>query len=638
MKNKLNFYTELISKILDSCCTYLIIIENLEIKLISSYGTKLLDLDTLKSIYNNFDPTKKSFSLIEIKEFKNTIENENFNSKKINSIGYLPIFDENKNTIGYLITTFNNSSRLLKNQKSTITLIAKKISEKLLNDKSITSKDINSSELTDSKLNLIKEILKKTFKFPNDVFCIIDSDNKFEFVSNSSFNIWGYTPEEMIGTQTEKYIVQEDLLKSLKAKEQVKNDVNKSLFENRFLHKNGSIKSMLWSVNWDERFELFYCIGKDVSDYKSIIKKSEENEYLLVEAQRLARMGSWNYNVKYDKLTWSDGLYNVFDVNEEAFLETHNSFLDFIIPEDRDFAMQTSKNAQETGEPFNIEYRIKTPSGEERIVEEFGYSEKDATGKIIRLFGTAQDITERKKNELLLQDSNKKYKYLFDNSPIPLFIWDFETLEIVDCNIESLLLYGYTREEFLQLTIKDIRPKEDIDLIVEVTKNENIYGEIHKKGWRHLKKNGELMYVDITAHLLDYNNRRCSLVLIKDITENIELEKKQKEHVQFIETTLENLPIGIAVNKINDGSATLMNAKFHEIYGWPKQDLTDVSTFFEKVYPDVEYRKKIIDQVESDMASRNPERMNWEGITITTQNGTKRISSIAEFYSFVKYK
>lgn len=625
MKNKLNFYTKLIWSILDSCCTYVITIKNSDIKLISFCGNKPFDLDTLKSIVNNFEPTKKSFSFIDIKEFKNKIENENFNSKNLDSIGYLSILDENKITIGYLITTFNKPFNILKNQEKTVSLLSNKISEKLRKNKSTATKDLKVSASTNFNLNLTKEILKKTFKFSNDVFCIINKDQKFEFVSNASYNVWGYTPEEMIGTHFENYILEEDILESLEKDNQIKINAEISLFENRYIHKNGAIKNMLWSANWDEEFDLSYCIGKDVSDFKEIIKKSKENENLLLEAQKLTQMGSWNFEVKNDKVTWSDSLYKVFGVNKEFFLETHGSFIDLIIPEDREFVLQTSKNAQETGKPFNVVYRIKTPSGEQRFVEEFGYCEKDATGKIKRLFGTAQDVTERKKNELLLQDSNTKYKYLFDNNPLPLFLFDFETLKIIDCNIESLILYGYTKEEFLQLTIKDIRPEEDIEKIIEATKNESTYGEIHKKVWRHLKKNGELMYVEVTGHLLDYNNRRCSLALINDITANVELEKKQKEHVQFIETTLENLPIGIAVNKINDGAATLMNKQFHEIYGWPKEDLTDVATFFEKVYPDVEYREKIVNQVISDMSSKDPERMNWEGITITTQDGTKRI-------------
>lgn len=625
MKNKLNFYTKLISTILDSCCSYIVTIENSDIKLISFYGNKPFDLDTLKLVLNNFDITKKSFSRIDVNEFKNKIENENFNSKNLNSIGYSPILDENKITIGYLITSFNKPFDFKKNQEKTVSLISNKISEKLRKNKSRTVKDLKHSESTDFKLNLTKDILKKTFKFSNDVFCIINKDQKFEFVSNASFNVWGYTPDEMIGTNYSSYILKEDVSGTLKKTLSVEQDIDLSLFENRYVHKNGSIVNVIWSVHYEKEEDVLYCIAKDVTDYKLLIKKSEENENLLLEAQQLARMGSWNFDFKEDKLTWSDGLYYILDINKELFLETHGSFIDFIIPEDRDFVLQTSKNAQETGEPFNIVYRIKTPDGEQRFVEEFGYSEKDATGKIIRLFGTAQDITERKKNELLLQDSNNKYKYLFENNPLPLFLVDFETLKILDCNMECLSLYGYMKDEFLQLTIKDIRPEEDIPLILNATENESTHGEILKKVSRHLKKNGELMYVEITAHLLDYNNKTSSLVLINDITAKIELEKKQLEHVQFIETTLENLPIGIAVNKIDDGSATLINQQFYEIYGWKKQDLTDVTTFFEKVYPEVEYREKIVNQVISDMSSKDPERMNWEGITITTQNGTKRI-------------
>ena len=625
MKNKLNFYTKLISTILDSRCSYIVTVENSDIKLLSSYGNKPFDLHTLKLLLNNLDPTKKSFSVLEVKDFKNTIKNDDFSSKNIKSIGYGPILDKNKNTIGYLITTFNKPFSFIKSQEITVGLLADKISEKLQKNKSITTKDLKSSESPDITLTITKEILKKTFKFSNDVFCIINKDHQFEFVSNSSLNIWGYTPEEMIGTHFKNYIVEEDILESLEAEHQVKTNADINLFENRYLHKNRSVKNMLWSGNWDKEAELLYCIAKDVTDYKKLIIKNNENENLLIESQLLARMGSWNFDFKDDKLTWSDGLYTVFDVDKDLFMNNFNSFIDFIVPEDRDFVVQTIKNTHETGESFNIVYRIKTPSGEQRFVEEFGYVEKDATGKIKRLFGTSQDITERKKNEFLLQDLNKKYKYLFDNNPLPLFIFDFKTLKIVDCNIESLMLYGYSRKEFLELTIKDIRPEEDLTLILKTTQNESTYGKIQKKQSRHLKKNGELMYVEITGHLIDYNNSRSSLVLVNDITANIELEKKQKEHVQFIETTLENLPIGIAVHKINDGSATLMNQQFSEIYGWPKQDLTDLATFYEKVYPDVEYREKIVNQVLLDISGKDPEKINWEGITITTQDGTKKI-------------
>ena len=103
-----------------------------------------------------------------------------------------------------------------------------------------------------------------------------------------------------------------------------------------------------------------------------------------------------------------------------------------------------------------------------------------------------------------------------------MIIWDFETLQIIDCNEEVLIKYGYTRKEFLKLTILDLRQVENIAAIEQATKT--VYGEIHKKIWQHKKKSGELMLLDITAHLIDYKGKRATLVLLNDITEKLKVE------------------------------------------------------------------------------------------------------------------
>ena len=144
------------------------------------------------------------------------------------------------------------------------------------------------------------------------------------------------------------------------------------------------------------------------------------------------------------------------------------------------------------------------------------------------MFCIAKDGTEKVKQEAALIDSEKLYKNLFANSPAPMFIFDFKTLQILDCNEETLLKYGYSKEEFLSLTIKDIRPPEDIEKIVQAVGDESIYGSIHKNIWRHKKKNGDIMVMDISGHLMNYNGRRVSLVILIDITETLQLEE-QKE-------------------------------------------------------------------------------------------------------------
>jgi len=92
----------------------------------------------------------------------------------------------------------------------------------------------------------------------------------------------------------------------------------------------------------------------------------------------------------------------------------------------------------------------------------------------------------------------------------------------------------------------------------------------------------------------------------------------------LIEKIVDNLPLGIAVNKINEGSILLVNRQFSKTYGWPADQIADVDQFFQKVYPDPAYREQIKNQITSDMASGDPKRMVWKNIEITTQSGEKR--------------
>lgn len=121
---------------------------------------------------------------------------------------------------------------------------------------------------------------------------------------------------------------------------------------------------------------------------------------------------------------------------------------------------------------------------------------------------------------------------------------------------------------------------------------------------------------------------RTLLNFSSDDSEKIDWEHASKgleERNQFIETILKNLPIGIAVNTIQDGQTTYVNKKFEGIYGWPKEDLYTVESFFNKVFPDPAYRKEIRTKVMDDIASGDSDRMIWNDLKITTKKGDHRI-------------
>jgi two-component system CheB/CheR fusion protein len=191
--------------------------------------------------------------------------------------------------------------------------------------------------------------------------------------------------------------------------------------------------------------------------------KLTENEMLILEAQKVAKMGSWNYDFRTDKLTWSEPLYEVFDVDKETFKQTHGSFVSLVDENDKALVNNTSKKAQETGEPFNIVYRITTPKGEKRVIEEFGFSEKDKTGKIVRLFGTAQNITERNQRDEMLKLFHNVIKQSKDAVNISR-IKSKEAIspEIIYVNSAFEKLFGYEKNELLGTdNIQLFGPKSD---------------------------------------------------------------------------------------------------------------------------------------------------------------------------------
>jgi PAS domain S-box-containing protein len=107
-------------------------------------------------------------------------------------------------------------------------------------------------------------------------------------------------------------------------------------------------------------------------------------------------------------------------------------------------------------------------------------------------------------------------------------------------------------------------------------------------------------------------------------SDELTLEKALQQHV-FIETIFQHLPIGIAVNKIDDNTAVFINKHFSEIYGWPENTLTDVATFFENVFPNESYRTEMSTKIMEDIASGDPTRMSWQEVDIVTQSGESRV-------------
>ncbi|TKC62431.1 PAS domain S-box protein [Pedobacter hiemivivus] len=136
-----------------------------------------------------------------------------------------------------------------------------------------------------------------------------------------------------------------------------------------------------------------------------------------------------------------------------------------------------------------------------------------------------RDITERKHGEEQLQQEKEKYLELFNLSPLPQWVFDAETLQFLDVNNAAVKHYGYSKEEFLEMTIKDIRPAADVKELGEILKDTFKTGIFQARMVRHLKKSGELMHICVEANAVTFEGKAAMLVLAIDYTEKLKSER-----------------------------------------------------------------------------------------------------------------
>ncbi|PLK45207.1 PAS domain S-box protein [Emticicia sp. TH156] len=131
---------------------------------------------------------------------------------------------------------------------------------------------------------------------------------------------------------------------------------------------------------------------------------------------------------------------------------------------------------------------------------------------------------ERKKNLISLRESEKRYKELFHLNPVPMWVYEINSFQFLDVNQAAIDNYGYSKEEFLNMNILDIRPKVNIPEVIALINDFKNEGKRLKRITRHLKKNGEVIHVEIAGNMIDFSGRKARLVLSTDITEKMKAE------------------------------------------------------------------------------------------------------------------
>lgn len=208
---------------------------------------------------------------------------------------------------------------------------------------------------------------------------------------------------------------------------------------------------------------------------------------------------------------------------------------------------------------------------------------------------TSREVTAKKIVEMALQESEEKYRILFLSNPQPMWVYDKETLRFLEVNNAALHHYGYTREEFSRMTIKDIRPKEDVVLLMEqLNTSSSIHGVIiNNKIWRHYKKSGELIYVELKSHSIIYEGKKAAFVSVNDITKMVETEQALLKSNERFEMAGE--ATSDAIWDADFHQKTLHWGKgFEKLFGYRSNEHEDwESTWFDRIHEEDRHRVKV---------------------------------------------
>src|SRR6266542_907936 len=159
--------------------------------------------------------------------------------------------------------------------------------------------------------------------------------------------------------------------------------------------------------------------------------------------------------------------------------------------------------------------------------------QKKSVQEITQLNAELEEHIAERAEELL--KSEKKYRYLFEQNPMPVWVVDQSSFKFLDVNEAAIKHYGYSREEFLSMTALDIRPEEEKKRFLELRRSKT--SGPHNSGiWKHIKKDGTIIYSEVIAHDIFFEDKKARLVLSNDVTEKVKAEEELSHEKNLLRT------------------------------------------------------------------------------------------------------
>lgn len=297
--------------------------------------------------------------------------------------------------------------------------------------------------------------------------------------------------------------------------------------------------SLLWLIMFysplrdiDGNVEGGIAIIEDITARKMAEEETAKLLDNLRQAEKIAQLGNWYFDISARSLEWSDEIFHIFELDKECFTPTYEIFLNSIHPDDRIMVQNAYEHSLITRQKYEITHRLLMKDGRIKYVNEQCKTKFDLDGQPLYSLGTIQDVTQQMHNQIRLEQSENTLRYLLKMSPIAVRIAKNEGQEVVFANEAYAHLIHADISDVLGKNPKNyyVDQEEYLRIVSQIKNNETIDNQLIE-----LSVNSETIWVLASYMPIEFEGESCVLGWFYDITKEKNLQTELMEHSQRLE-------------------------------------------------------------------------------------------------------
>lgn len=367
-------------------------------------------------------------------------------------------------------------------------------------------------------------------------------------------------------------------------------DISDYIF--RINTKDGKTKILrsVAQVQRDEQGKPVMVIGteRDTTDKQSLITKLQESERLYKQAQSLARLGNWSFDLKTKKFTWSDEMYKIYELSKDQ-MPDYRGWFDYVHPDEKEEIEKYYEECVRERKLYDKVQRILLPGGKIKTIHRKGELIFDANGNPVKMIGTTQDVTEEYRVQQELKENQTFIRKITDATPSIIASYNINTGQYVFISEGLEKLLGYDTKEVMEQGVSffvGITHPDDFNRVME--KNAKVLEEanadpskndlVAEFTYRMKHKDGYYRWFHTYGTIFDRNSENKVehvLNISLDVTDQIEATEKIKEQEHFIQQIADASPTILYLYDVDSQSMVYMNREVFFVLGYLPDEIID---------------------------------------------------------------